>query len=179
MLLLSLFFLGNALIPINAEKNSLQIPMKKEISCHMGSYFFGIWYQLVLKFLGIFDISSYRAVLIKQTECIWPKYAWCCRSMREFPLLFDTTMTKSVWKCHARSLKPSDFWVVVVILLVNVNGNWYWMVRKFLHGNLPINGLLTKLSQFPPPSEIRDPKNILKEYNVYSVGCWGFQQMNL
>ena len=26
-------------------------------------------YQVVLKFLGYFDISSYRAVLIKQTAC--------------------------------------------------------------------------------------------------------------
>ena len=63
----------------------------------------------------------------------------------------------------ARPLKGSNeisrvpqnilFLVVVGILLI-----WFsnmTMVRKLQHGNLPINGLSTKLSKFPPLPEIR------------------------
>ena len=50
--------------------------------------------------------------------------------------------------------------VVVGILLFSIGS--MSMVRKFPHGNLPINGLATKLPKFPPLPEIkrvRDPND--------------------
>ena len=97
--------------------------MKKEIWCYMGSYFFGIWYQLVLKFLGIYDISSYRAVLIKQTACnITTTGCFTVSVKSETPLFSDihwrTRLSFYVVNRHSGRL---DFW--------KKNLKFYFLVR--------------------------------------------------
>ena len=39
-------------------------------------------------YLGMAALQSYSQFGCKVVLFIWPKYAWCGRSLREFPLLF-------------------------------------------------------------------------------------------
>ena len=57
-----------------------------------------------------------------------------------------------MWKTHINDVM--DRVPVVVGILLVMFGNMA-KVRKLQYGNLPLNGISTKLSKFPPLPEIR------------------------
>ena len=50
---------------------------------------------------------------------------------------------------------PQTVWFLVVVGILLILFSNISMVRKLQHGNLPLNGLSTKLSKFPPLPEMR------------------------
>ena len=76
---------------------------------------------------------------------------------RKLKQLWNVTKIPSRLFAHGVLLirVPQTVWFLVVVgILLILFGNMS-IVGKLQHGNLPVNGLSTKLSQFPPLPEIR------------------------